>query len=229
MNQVNAARRLLTPGQLEASQFGLVSRLADDLAHEVKNPLHALVINLEVLKKRVEKGATAAALERTAVLEHEVHRLHGMVDALLRLLRPEKGPAAPMSFGELWGQLGLLIHLRAKLARIELTEEGLPEDAYMAVAPHVVRYALLGVSEYVLDAAVAGAQPIRLVGSETDQDIELTFTTGAKPVRSTDDFDGLGFAAQLLQQAGGTVEAQRAGRSPSGTAILIRIPRANYT
>ena len=35
---------------LHASRYALLSRLADDLAHEIKNPLHSMVINLEVLR-----------------------------------------------------------------------------------------------------------------------------------------------------------------------------------
>src|SRR5262245_11439961 len=117
IGDVNAARRVLPQWQIEAGRFGLVRRLADDLAHEFKNPLHALVINLEVLKRRVEKGSAEAALERAAVLEHEVHRLDGLLDALLRLLRPERTASGPISFGELWSGVGLLIGMRARLAR----------------------------------------------------------------------------------------------------------------
>jgi signal transduction histidine kinase len=35
-----------------AERFALVRRIADDLAHELKNPLNAMVINLEVLRSQ---------------------------------------------------------------------------------------------------------------------------------------------------------------------------------
>ena len=231
IGDVNAARRVLPQWQIEAGRFGLVRRLADDLAHEFKNPLHALVINLEVMKRRVEKGSSAAALERAAVLEHEVHRLDGLLDALLRLLRPERGASGPISFGELWSGLGLLIGLRARLARVAYTEQDLPEDAYVAVAPDVVRYAVLGASEYVLDAARHNCDAISLTGSTDDGEIVLSmFTPGkARKQAGTDELDSLSFAAHLLNQVGGAVETGQNSRADAGTTVLVRIPRASYT
>jgi C4-dicarboxylate-specific signal transduction histidine kinase len=231
IGDVNAARRVLPQWQIEAGRFGLVRRLADDLAHEFKNPLHALVINLEVMKRRVEKGNTPAALERAAVLEHEVHRLDGLLDALLKLLRPERGASGPISFGELWSGLGLLIGLRARLARVEYSEQDLPEDAYVAVAPDVVRFAVLGASEYVLDAARPNRTPITLTGSSADDEIVLTLVTPGKAHKnaSPDELDSLSFAAHLLNQVGGAVETKHNSRVDAGTTVLVRIPRASYT
>jgi branched-chain amino acid aminotransferase len=50
--------------QFRANRFALVSRLADDLAHEIKNPLNAIVINLEVLRTRVARADADGALTR---------------------------------------------------------------------------------------------------------------------------------------------------------------------
>ena len=231
IGDVNAARRVLPQWQIEAGRFGLVRRLADDLAHEFKNPLHALVINLEVMKRRVEKGATAAALERAGVLEHEVHRLDDLLDALLKLLRPERDVSGPMSFGELWSGLGLLIGLRARLARVEYSEQDLPEDAYIAVAPDVIRYAVLGASEYVLDAARQNRDAIALAGTDTDGEIVLTLSTRGKARKTAgpDELDSLSFAAHLLNQVGGAVETRQNSRADGGTTVTVRIPRASYT
>ena len=61
----------LTDEQIRANRYELVSGLADDLAHEIRNPLHAIVINLEVLRLRVTRGDAPAALERTRSPEPE--------------------------------------------------------------------------------------------------------------------------------------------------------------
>jgi K+-sensing histidine kinase KdpD len=231
IGDVNAARRVLPQWQIEAGRLSLVRRLADDLAHEFKNPLHALVINIEVLKRRVEKGSTDAALERAAVLDHEVHRLNGLLDALLRLLRPERGATGPVSFGEIWTDLGLLISLRARLARVDYSEHELPEDSFVAVTPDVIRYAVIGASEYVLDAARHQCDSILMSGSLSPDEITLTMSTSgkARPAASGDELDSLSFAAHLLAQVGGAVEAGQAARAGNGTNVVLRIPRASYT
>jgi signal transduction histidine kinase len=79
---------------LRANKLSLVERLADDLAHEIKNPLHSMVINLEVLKRRVSRwsGADAADLMRyVVILSDELDRVNRRVDLLLRMVRPERG------------------------------------------------------------------------------------------------------------------------------------------
>ena len=42
-------------GTIRENKLELVERLADDLAHEIKNPLHSMVINLEVLRRRLTR------------------------------------------------------------------------------------------------------------------------------------------------------------------------------
>jgi two-component system, NtrC family, sensor histidine kinase HydH len=79
---------------LRANKLMLLERLADDLAHEIKNPLHSMVINLEVLKRRVSRwsGADATELMRyVAILAGELDRVSRRIDLLLRMVRPERG------------------------------------------------------------------------------------------------------------------------------------------
>jgi hypothetical protein len=140
-------------------------------------------------------------------------------------------PSGPISFGGFWSELGLLIGLRARLAHIEYSEQDLPEDAFIAVAPDVVRFAVLGVSEFVLDAARQHKDSIQMAGSTGDDEIVLRLSTRAKARKhsSTDELDNLSFAAHLLSQVGGAVEATHNSRADAGTTVVVRIPRASYT
>ena len=87
---------------IRANKLALVERLADDLAHEIKNPLHSMVINLEVLKRRITRlgqGETGDLLRYTGVLGGELDRITGRVELLLRLVRPDRG-AEPTTLGQ---------------------------------------------------------------------------------------------------------------------------------
>src|SRR5690606_23973046 len=85
-NRLNATPD--TRRDLLASRYRLISRLADDLAHEIKSPLHAMVINLEVLRRRVTAGDPDIALERAAGTDQEIPRPHQLAALLLTALRP---------------------------------------------------------------------------------------------------------------------------------------------
>src|SRR5690606_41450424 len=82
-NRLNATPD--TKRDLLASRYRLFSRLADDLAHEIKNPLHAMVINLEVLRRRDTAGDPDIVLERAAVIDLVIQRKQQVVDLLITL------------------------------------------------------------------------------------------------------------------------------------------------
>jgi signal transduction histidine kinase len=139
------------PMTVRVNKLDLLERLADDLAHEIKNPLHSMVINLEVLKRRLSRGAGEGkddVLRYANVLSEELDRVHRRVELLLRLSRPERAPEET-SLDEMVEELLELIHLEARNrgARVEFVPAGRMERVRVARAP--VRQIILNL---VLDA-----------------------------------------------------------------------------
>ena len=222
--------------QIDASRFAAISRLADDLAHEFKNPLHAMVINLEVLKRRVEKGATEAALERTGVLEHEVQRLHVLLEALLRLLRPDRSNEGPASVGQVLEEIRPILELRARIARVEFNQDVASAEVYTSVKPDLLRFSLVVIADVLLEAARVSGGDLLLTTDALDEEIQLRIksTKGAdlavrelaeKP-KSAATLRGLPAAAALLYTTGGSMELER--KAEPGVSVLIRIPRSSF-
>jgi signal transduction histidine kinase len=84
---------------IRANKLDLLERVADDLAHEIKNPLHSMVINLEVLKRRISRAGAPEAtdmLRYADVLGSELERVSQRVDLLLRMVRPGRGDVIPL-------------------------------------------------------------------------------------------------------------------------------------
>lgn len=66
-----------------------ILRFLDIMAHEIKNPLHALGINLDVLKTKIKRGQSKeSALKHTEILEHELEHLQEVVLGFLSYVRP---------------------------------------------------------------------------------------------------------------------------------------------
>lgn len=79
---------------IRTNKLALVERLADDLAHEIKNPLHSMVINLEVLRRRIarlQEAEQGDLMRYAGVLGGELDRVTRRIEILLRLVRPERG------------------------------------------------------------------------------------------------------------------------------------------
>lgn len=206
-----------------ANRFGIVSRLADDLAHEIKNPLHSMVINLEVLRRRVEAGSKDAALERAAVLEHEIQRLHGLIERLLVLLRPSRSAEPFSSISDVMADVVPLIEIRARLARMEFVSHPVG-DALAGVPAETLRFALLNVLDTAFDGA-ADHGSVEVAGGITDREVRFEIRcSGSLPPQLSD--PRLAAAAALVEPVGGRIELQEPAGELPVSRILLAIPRA---
>jgi len=66
-----------------------LSRFLDIMAHEVKNPLHALVINTDVLKAKIQRDKPKAeTLKHAKIIEREIEHLQEVIQGFLNFVRP---------------------------------------------------------------------------------------------------------------------------------------------
>jgi two-component system sensor histidine kinase HydH len=69
------------------AQYAEISLLAGGLAHEIRNPLSTVQMNLDLMAEDFQDSETPRdrrVLERIQRLRHEVHRLHGILENFLR-------------------------------------------------------------------------------------------------------------------------------------------------
>ncbi|MGH7553805.1 MAG: histidine kinase dimerization/phospho-acceptor domain-containing protein [Longimicrobiales bacterium] len=228
----------LSQQELFANRFELLSRLADDLAHEIKNPFHAMIINLEVLRKRVGAGATDVALERAAVIEHEIQRVHQVVDHLLRLLRPDPEGLRDLDPGHVLSELVPLIELRARLARVDFLFEPCDEAVTVRARRDDLEFAVLNLAEPLLDAlrATGGCLGLSMQCSRDRVRIGISASPApgnhdgprgtAEGILSTPDrFEtARALAAELVRESGGRVERDDRGVASHGEFLVV-LPR----
>jgi signal transduction histidine kinase len=72
------------------AQYAEISQLAGGLAHEIRNPLSTLSLNLDLLAEDFQNPETSRdrrALQRVDRLRHEVDRLQGIVESFLRFAK----------------------------------------------------------------------------------------------------------------------------------------------
>lgn len=218
----------LTPVNEEhfrANRFDLVSRLADDLAHEIKNPLNSIVINLEVLKVRIARSDTDGALDRAAVIEHEARRLHVMIDRLLQLLRPERDEAESFALDRVFDELMPLVEARARLARNTLSME-CDASILVPIRRDMFKFAMLNlltaVHERLGENGGTLSVACTVAGEQLRLEIAAVVEPGSPPLAAPDAAyeQSLALAAALLDSSDATVESR-----PDGVSVLLR--RAN--
>ncbi len=74
-------------------QYAEISQLAGGLAHEIRNPLSTLSLNLDLLLEDFQNAETPRdrrVLQRLERLRPEVQRLHGILESFLRFARVQE-------------------------------------------------------------------------------------------------------------------------------------------
>jgi signal transduction histidine kinase len=120
------ARNLTYLHQVESTisysrKLAALSRLSAGIAHEVKNPLNATTIHLELLKQ--ELADKPDALDHVSVIAAQVRRLDEVVQGFLRFSRPEELKLQPVSLALLFDELLPVIRTEASKHHVEVRVE----------------------------------------------------------------------------------------------------------
>ncbi len=172
---------------IRENKLALVERLADDLAHEIKNPLHSMVINLEVLRRRLVRmgtGPSEDALRYTEILGSELERVNRRVDLLLRLVRPHREGEEAVSIPVIFEELRELVELECARHEVRLEMEA-PAELLRTRLPRLATFqAVLSLALETLDALSPGATlVIRPYYAEEGVRIEFTGRGGGGAAR----------------------------------------------
>jgi two-component system, sporulation sensor kinase E len=214
---------------IRANKLALVERLADDLAHEIKNPLHSMVINLEVLRRRIARLSDTDQgdlLRYAGVLGGELDRVTRRIDLLLRLVRPERG-------GELT-TLGQTVEEMLDLVELERERHGVVIDFEPAQFPlrghlrreHAWQLAMNLLLEALDSAAPGGTLTIRaeLQGDRTLLRLTTPANDAAYGLEAADS-PRLIAARAIAQALNGDLDVGYEGRALGFTVTLPAAPR----
>ncbi|MGZ6098323.1 MAG: histidine kinase dimerization/phospho-acceptor domain-containing protein [Myxococcaceae bacterium] len=99
----------------------------DSLVHDVRNPLNALAINVEILQEKLARAAggevPASQAKNLQAMREQIARVNGMLGEFARFLAPPSGAPVAASLDQvLRDALGVLAHA-SRRARVKVAVE----------------------------------------------------------------------------------------------------------
>lgn len=234
-----AAREDFNPAQLTklARRIQIMGRQFSGVPHELKNPLNAMTIHLELLKQKL---ANDPAVSHVDVIRQEVRRLDERVQALMRFVKPEEVSFAPVPVAPLLATVLAALRPEAERANVTIQQDcsdrslvvegdaALLRDAFLNLVQNAVQAMPRGGRLSLRCESVEDGRRVRVRVEDTGVGIppenlerifELYFTTKEKGTGM-----GLALVFRTIQIHDGTIDVE--STVGVGTAFIVVLPAA---
>jgi len=158
--------------QLDIStRLAAISRLTGGVAHEIKNPLNAIALHLEILKSKL---AGDARVEREVeVIGGEISRLDRVVKTFLDFTRPVDLRLHTLNLVEAARQVAALVWPEAERAKVSIELDSPRSAAFIRGDEDLIKQALLNVINNGIESMKNGGR-LRIRVFEEDEDVVVT-------------------------------------------------------
>jgi signal transduction histidine kinase len=222
--------------EIELSRrLAAIGRLTSGVAHEVKNPINAIVVHLEVLREKL-KQIDPDTRRHMDVIGSEIQRLDRVVQMLVDFTRPVDLRLAEVDLRKLVDDVVMLASPAAEQHQVRIERPGSPEPLPARIDVDLVKQAILNIVLNGVQAMPHGGT-LRL-SCRRDGDGALVTVRDQGPGIPTDIRDkifnlyfttkkggsgiGLAMAYRVVQLHHGSVEfTSVAGQ---GTTFYLRLP-----
>ena len=241
-DHVSAQLRAASPGGLKPAQLAEMSRritrvgrLFTGVAHEMKNPLNAMTIHIELLRAKLT--AASPAFPHLDVIAGEIRKLDDRIQGFLKFVRPEEVSFGPVPLAPLVGNVLAAVRPEAERAGVTVhsgcSDESLVvegdaaqlRDVFLNLAQNAIQAMPKGGRLSIKCAALADRR-VRVRVEDTGVGIppenlerifELYFTT-----RERGSGMGLALVFRAVQIHNGTIDVE--STVGVGTAFVVVLP-----
>jgi signal transduction histidine kinase len=226
---------------IRTEKLAAVGTFASGLAHEVRNPLNSVALQLSLLERRtapLEPKLVGEVKELIAIIREEVRRLDGLVTDFLEFSRASRVQLRPADVDALLDEVVRLLRPEARERKVTLRREQIGDPApgtlidsekMKQVVINLVRNAIeampgggaVAVESGLVDGCLRIAVRDQGPGLPEGLDVFQVFVT-TKPGGTG---LGLAIAQQIVLEHGGEIQAQSA--PGAGATFTITLPVAH--
>jgi signal transduction histidine kinase len=246
-----AERRELEAAMAREQRLSAVGNLAAGVAHEIRNPLNAISIGLQRLRREfppVDPGPRAEYTRFTQIMQSEIARLNDIVNRFLSLARPARHSLNEEPLAPILKELVTLLSSQAQAQQVRIVEELTLGEAMVRMDRQQLTQAFMNVLLNAIQAMptggtatvradVAASQGGNPTSGESVAKISIADTgPGISPeilervfepyFTTKDDGTGLGLALthKIIQDHHGSIRAE--SKPGAGATFVITLPIA---
>jgi PAS domain S-box-containing protein len=235
MRDAESARRI--EDEIELSRrISASGRVTRGVAHEVKNPINAIVLHLQLLRNKMQVDSDAG--RHVDIIDSEIHRLDRVVQILVDFTRPRELHMEDADLRLVLEEVVVLASPDAEQHGVQIVREVPPEVVPVKVDIDLIKQAVLNVVLNGVQAMPAGGtlkirtyieeetvvievqdQGAGIPAAVQDKVFELYFTT-----KKSGSGIGLAQTYQIMQWHYGAVDFE--SQENVGTTFRLRLPLA---
>jgi signal transduction histidine kinase len=231
------AQRKINRELQTADRLSAISRISSGVAHEVKNPLNAILLHVEVARSKLSHGVTDVA-EQMDIISREILRLDRVVRTFLDFTRPVELQLENVPMQDLVREIVDLAGPQTAAANIQMSVNQEADGVEVRVDRDLLKQAVLNLVVNAMQAMPEGGE-LHFEASTSKDTAELRISdTGAGILPELRDKvfrlyfstkregSGIGLAMtyRIVQLHDGTIDFT--SEPGKGTTFLIRLPIA---
>ncbi|HLM98894.1 MAG TPA: ATP-binding protein [Bryobacteraceae bacterium] len=220
-----------------AERLSAISRITGGVAHEVKNPLNAILMHVELARMKMAKGDHDLTAQMD-IIGSEIVRLDRVVKTFLDFTRPVELHLTEVPLEAFVNDIAELARPLAEMAKISVSVEQQAGNVGIAVDLDLLKQAMLNLVMNALEAMPDGGD-LRFESSVRGDDAEIRVSDtgcGIPPELKSKVFGlyfttkpkgsgiGLAMTFRIVQLHDGTIDFT--SEPGKGATFIIRIPTA---
>lgn len=208
LRDVDSRRRLKSQIDVSA-RLTAISRLTSGVAHEIKNPLNAIALHLEILKAKMLQSPEISP--EMDVIEREITRLDRVVKTFLDFTRPVELTLKSVDLLRLLREVTALVSPEAEAAGVRVSLQTPLTRAGVEADPDLLKQAILNVVMNGIEAMPDGGL-LTIVLDRAGDEYQLQIAD-----------EGVGIPAELRDKIFNLYFTTKSGGSGIGLAMTFRV------
>ena len=223
---------------IQSEKMAVVGTFASGLAHEVRNPLNSIALQLSIVERRVAPlpaGLAGEIKELVAVIREEVKRLDNLVGDFLQFSRSNRVQYRPTALDALVDEVARLLRPEARAAGVTLRRQrigaAIPD---LRVDPEKIKQVAINLLQNAIEAMPGGGVVTVESGRVDGRALLVVRDSGPGLPEGLDVFQlfvttkargtglGLSIAQQIVLEHGGEIAA--ASEPGKGATFTVSLP-----